>query len=165
VHKSELEAVSLDLRDEAQLAAALDAMSGRLAAAGHAPSGFLLQRMARGGHEVIFGLSTDERLGPVLMFGLGGKYVEVFRDVRFAVPPLLPSDARDVVRGIRGFRLLEGVRGERPADVDRLVDVLLRLGSFARRWPQVLELDINPFLAAPAAASLALDARVRVRVD
>ncbi|GMU63807.1 MAG: acetyltransferase [Acidobacteriota bacterium] len=164
VHKSELAAVALDLRDEADLVRALDGMADRLATAGFAPSGWLLQKMARGGHEVIFGLSTDERFGPVLMFGLGGKYVEVFRDVRFAVPPLGLAEAREVVRGIRGAKLLDGVRGEAAADVDKLVDVLLRLAALARDFPEVVELDINPFLAAPAGRSLALDARARVAV-
>lgn len=162
VHKSELAAVALDLRDDADLARELDGMADRLATAGFAPSGWLLQKMARGGHEVIFGLSTDERFGPVLMFGLGGKYVEVFRDVRFAVPPLGLAEAREVVRGIRGAKLLDGVRGEAAADVDKLIDVLLRLAALARDFPEVVELDINPFLAAPAGRSLALDARARV---
>jgi acetyl coenzyme A synthetase (ADP forming)-like protein len=162
VHKSELAAVALDLRDAAELGRAIDGMTGRLAGAGLAPAGWLLQRMARGGHEVIYGLATDEKFGPVLMFGLGGKYVEVFRDVRFAVPPLGRAEAHEIVRGIRGAKLLDGVRGEAAADVDRLVDVLLRLAALARDFPEVVELDINPFLAAPAGAALALDARARV---
>ena len=78
-----------------------------------------------------------------------GKYVEVFRDVRFAVTPLAPTEARNVVRGIRGYQLLEGVRGEAPADVDFLVEVLLRLAQLAERHPRIQELDLNPFLAAP----------------
>ncbi len=117
VHKTEAKAVVLDLRDEAALAGALDELAARFAAAGAPLEGFLVQEMARGGHETIFGLSTDPRYGPVLMFGLGGKYVEVFRDVRFAVPPLARSEALDVVRGIRGAKLLEGVRGEAGADL------------------------------------------------
>ena len=118
--------------------------------------------MERGGHEVIFGISTDPRFGPLLMFGLGGRYVEVFRDVRFGVTPLAPSEARDMIRGIRGFQLLEGVRGDTPADLELLEEILLRLAQLAHRHPSVQELDINPFLAGADGVNLALDVRVRV---
>jgi acetyltransferase len=118
--------------------------------------------MVRGGQEVIFGLSTDPKLGPLLMFGLGGKYVEVFRDVRFGVTPLAPSEAREMVLGIKGRPLLEGVRGEAAVDIDLLVASLLRLARLATVHPRVAELDVNPFLAAGGGRSRALDARIRV---
>ena len=119
--------------------------------------------MAREGHEVIFGISTDPRFGPLLMFGLGGKYVEVFQDVRFGVTPLAPHEAREMVRGIRGRKLLEGVRGEPAADLDVLIDVLLRLAQLAQRHPAIRELDLNPFLAAADRGSAkAVDVRIRV---
>jgi acetyl coenzyme A synthetase (ADP forming)-like protein len=163
VHKSELGAVALDLRSAAELEAALAGMAERLRGAGHEPEGFLVQEMARGGHEVIFGVSTDPRFGPVLMFGLGGKYVEVFGDVRFGVTPLLPSEAWDMVGSLRGRRLLEGVRGEPPAHRELLVEVLLRLAQLVQRHPSIEELDVNPFLAAPdRARAKALDVRIRV---
>lgn len=163
VHKSDVGAVRIDLRDEGELGKALSEMTSRVEAAGHRVEGFLVQKMVRGGHEVIFGITTDPRFGPLLMFGLGGKYVEVFQDVRFAVPPLEAMEARDVIAGIRGFKLLEGVRGEAGADLDLLAEVLLRLAQLAQRHPRVRELDINPFLAGPDRASaLALDARIRV---
>lgn len=162
VHKTEAKAVELDLADEAAVAAACDGLAARIGATGAPLEGFLVQEMARGGHETIFGLSTDPRYGPVLMFGLGGKYVEVFRDVRFAVPPLAPAEAHEVVRGIRGARLLEGVRGEAGADRERLEEILLRLAQLAERFPEIVELDVNPFLAADRAGSKAVDVRVRV---
>jgi acyl-CoA synthetase (NDP forming) len=161
VHKSEVGAVRVDLRDEGELARALGEMEGAVGRAGLAVEGFLVQEMARGGHEVIFGITTDPRFGPLLMFGLGGKYVEVFQDVRFAVPPLDALEAREVVRGIRGFRLLEGVRGEPGADLDLLAEILLRLSQLVQRHPRIRELDINPFLAGPdRARARALDARL-----
>src|SRR6185436_19435633 len=163
VHKSEVGAVQVDLRSETELAAALDRASASVAGGGHRIAGWLVQEMARGGHEVIFGITTDPRFGPLLMFGLGGKYVEVFQDVRFGVLPLGAGEARDMVRGIRGFKLLEGVRGEPGADLDLLVEVLLRLAQLAQRHPRIQELDINPFLAAPPhSRAVALDARLRV---
>jgi len=163
VHKSDVGAVRVDLQDEEELREALEEMEVSVRAAGHDHEGFLLQEMVRGGHEVIFGISTDPRFGPLLMFGLGGKYVEVFKDVRFGVTPLHRQEAEDMVRGIRGVRLLEGVRGEPAADFDVLVEVLLRLAQLAQRHPRIRELDINPFLAAPdRRQAKALDVRIQV---
>jgi len=163
VHKTEARAVRVDLRSAAELAEAVAAMRGDIAAAGHHLSGYLVQEMARGGHEVIFGVTTDPRFGPLLMFGLGGKYVEVFEDVRFGVLPLDAWEAGEMVRGIRGIRLLTGVRGEPGADLDLLVEVLLRIAQLVERHPRIAELDVNPFLAAPTRqAAKALDVRLRV---
>ncbi len=163
VHKSDVGAVRLNLRDETELAQAIAEMERRVTASGHPLAGFLVQEMAGGGHEVIFGITTDPRFGPLLMFGLGGKYVEVFQDVRFAVTPLDAQEAREVIRGIRGFKLLEGVRGEPGADLDLLCEILLRLAQLAQRHPRIRELDVNPFPAGPDRRSArALDARIRV---
>ena len=163
VHKSDVGAVRLGLENAAEVTAALAEIERALAEHGHAVEAWLLQRMASGGHEVIFGISTDPRFGPLLMFGLGGKYVEVVQDVTFGVTPLSPREAHDMLRSIRGFPLLEGVRGEAPADLDRLQDVLLRLAQLAERHPRLRELDINPLLTAPVGEpSLALDVRIRV---
>ncbi len=163
VHKSEARAVSVDLRSAAELAQAVAEMRADVAAAGHHLSGYLVQEMARGGHEVIFGVTTDSRFGPLLMFGLGGKYVEVFEDVRFGVLPLAAWEAGEMVRGIRGIKLLTGVRGEAGADLGLLVEVLLRLARLVERHPRIAELDVNPFLAAPTRqAARALDVRIRV---
>jgi acetyl coenzyme A synthetase (ADP forming)-like protein len=163
VHKSEARAVRVDLRGEAELAAALGEMRRDVAAAGHRVAGFLVQEMARGGHEVIFGVTTDPQFGPLLMFGLGGKYVEVFEDVRFGVLPLDAAEAREMVHGIRGIRLLTGVRGETGADLELLAEILLRLAQLVTRHPRIVELDVNPFLAgATRAAAKAVDVRLRV---
>ena len=162
VHKSDLGAVKVDLRDATELSTALDEIRASVTKAGLSETRFLVQQMARNGHEVIFGVTTDPRFGPLLMFGLGGKYVEVFRDVRFGVLPLNPTEAREMIRGIRGFRLLEGVRGEKGADLERLQEVLLRIAQLIRRHPQIQELDVNPFLAADREGSCAVDARIRL---
>jgi acetyl coenzyme A synthetase (ADP forming)-like protein len=163
VHKTEARAVRVELRDAAELAAAAAAMRRDVAAAGHRLTGFLVQEMASGGHEAIFGVTTDPRFGPLLMFGLGGKYVEVFQDVRFGVLPLDAYEAGEMVHGIRGIKLLTGVRGEPGADLELLREVLLRLARLVTRHPRILEVDVNPFLAAPTrAAAKAVDARIRV---
>ena len=163
LHKSELGAVAVDLRQPDELAAALDGIESRLAGAGVAPDGYLVQELRRGGQEVIFGVSTDPRFGPLLLFGAGGKYVEVLDDVQVALAPLSTGDAARLVRGIRSFPLLAGVRGETPADLAALEDVLLRLSQLVTRHPRIQELDVNPFLATPrGGAPAALDVRVRV---
>jgi acetyl coenzyme A synthetase (ADP forming)-like protein len=163
VHKSDVGAVQVDLRDEAELGRALDRAAESVAGAGHRIDGWLVQEMARGGHEVIYGITTDPRFGPLLMFGLGGKYVEVFQDVRFGVLPLGRGEAEDMIRGIRGFKLLEGVRGEAGADLDLLAEILLRLAQLSKRHPRIQELDINPFLAGPSRdRARALDVRIRL---
>jgi acetate---CoA ligase (ADP-forming) len=163
VHKSDAGAVRVGLADgEAVLNAAAE-MTSALAEAGHPVGGFLVQQQLGEGHEVIFGLSSDPRFGPVLMFGLGGRYVEVFNDVLFGVTPLTELEARDMVTGIRGFKLLSGVRGEPAADLDMLVEVQLRIAQLATRHPRILELDINPFFAAAdRSAARAVDVRIRV---
>lgn len=163
VHKSDVGAVQVDLRDDRALAEAIPRTTGSVTGAGHRVEGWLVQEMAKGGHEVIFGITTDPRFGPLLMFGLGGKYVEVFQDVRFGVLPLGRTDALDMVRGIRGFKLLQGVRGEAGADLELLCEILLRLAQLAQRHPRIREVDINPFLAGPNRAhARAVDARIRV---
>lgn len=163
IHKSDVGGVAVDLRNADELTQAIAQMQGKMDAAGVEPDGYLLQKLVRGGHEVIFGLSSDPRFGPMLMFGLGGKYVEVFRDVRFTIPPLSRTEALEVIRGIRGRKLLEGVRGEKPVELERLADVLLRIAQLVERHPEVIELDINPFLASPDPdTSKAVDIRIRV---
>ncbi|MCP4658808.1 MAG: hypothetical protein GY856_25635 [bacterium] len=163
IHKSDVGGVVLGLETPEQVGEAVDEMSRRLRTAGYPPSGYLVQESIHGGHEVVFGISTDPRFGPLLMFGLGGKYVEVIQDVRFGVPPLAPSEADAMIAGIRGAKLLEGVRGEAAADVGLLREVLLRLAQLVRRHPSIQELDVNPFLATPDRTSArALDVRIRV---
>ncbi len=164
VHKSELHAVALDLGGREELARALDALAFRVQQAGLELDGYLLQEMAHGGHETLFGISADPKWGPLVAFGLGGKYVEVFRDVKFGVPPISLAEARQLVGSIRGAELLAGVRGEAAADRELLAEVLARLAALAQSFPEIVELDVNPFLAAPAGAgSCALDARVKVQ--
>lgn len=163
IHKSDVGAVRVGIEDEDELEDALETMDDSVSEAGHSVDGWLLQEMVTEGHEVIFGITTDPRFGPLLMFGLGGRYVEVFQDVRFGVTPLSAAEAKDMVTGIRGFQLLEGVRGDEPADLDVLVETLLRLAQLAQRHPRIRELDINPFLATSERdRAKVVDARIQV---
>lgn len=148
VHKSDVGGVRMDLRTADEVRAACAALLERVH--GEAPEaridGVLVQPYAAGGREVVIGVNTDAAFGPILMFGLGGIYVEVLSDVAFRLEPLSDLDARDMVRSIRGYRLLEGVRGEPAADIGAIIDVILRVSQLVGDHDTILELDINPFL-------------------
>ena len=105
------------------------------------------------------GMSQDAQFGPVLMFGLGGILVEVLKDVSFRLVPITPRDARQMVQEIKGRPLLEGYRGQEPADVEALEKLLLRLSEFVEKHPEIAELDLNPIFAYKDGA-VAVDARI-----
>jgi acyl-CoA synthetase (NDP forming) len=123
--------------------------------------GVLLQRMAPAGRETIVGMTRMPRVGPLVMFGLGGVYVEVLRDVMLRLSPLRDTDAHEMIHEVKSYRLLEGVRGEPARDLHALADALLRISQLAQRHPRIAELDVNPLLAMQKGA-LAIDARVSV---
>jgi len=121
--------------------------------------GVSVQKMARPGGEVIIGMSKDAQFGPVLMFGLGGILVEILKDVSFRIVPLVRRDAREMIREIKGYPLLEGYRGQEPVDVANLEEVILKVSDFVEQHPEVAELDLNPIFAYSDGA-VAVDARV-----
>lgn len=108
--------------------------------------GCLVQRQVRGGKEIIIGMSRDPQFGPLIMFGLGGIYVEVLKDVSFRIAPFSRDEAEEMITEIRSFTLLQGVRGEEPADRKGIVDTLLKVSQLVTRFPEILELDINPLV-------------------
>ena len=110
--------------------------------------GISVQKMAKPGVEVIMGMSKDAQFGPVLMFGLGGVFVEVLKDVAFRIVPLVRRDVSQMIREIKGYPLLEGYRGQEPASVTVLEDMLLKLSDFVDKTPQIKELDLNPILVS-----------------
>jgi acetyltransferase len=117
--------------------------------------------MARGGTEVIMGSSRDAKFGPLMMFGLGGIFVEVLEDVAFRVHPICDVDAQDMIRSIRGYALLTGARGQLAVRIATIETALLRLSQLLAEFPEIVEFDINPFFAAPTEdESGAADARI-----
>ncbi|NUO07241.1 MAG: acetate--CoA ligase family protein [Candidatus Brocadia sp.] len=125
--------------------------------------GVLVQQMITGGKEVILGMSRDPQFGPLLMFGLGGIYIEVLKDVTFRIAPIGLNEAEEMIREIRSFPLLLGVRGERPADTDALVDNIIRLSQLVTDFPEIMEMDINPLIVFPeGGGAMALDARITI---
>ena len=160
-HKSDVGGVALNLGDAGAVRAAHDAMmeSVRRAAPGASVEGVSVQQMAEPGTEVIIGTTTDAQFGPVMMFGLGGIFVEVMKDVAFRIVPLEPRDAKQIVREIKGYPVLEGIRGQPGADIEALERMILDVSSFVWDHGEIAELDLNPVIAYPDGA-VAVDARV-----
>ncbi len=165
VHKTDVGGVRVDLRNAVEVEAAFERMWREVPRrAGIAPSeleGILVQAMARPGKEIIIGMTSDPAFGPLLMFGLGGIYVEALQDVVFRVHPVTDVDAHEMVRSIRGARLLEGVRGEPPTDLAAIEEVIQRISQLVADHERIAELDINPWLGY-AEGGVAVDGRVRI---
>jgi acyl-CoA synthetase (NDP forming) len=155
-HKTEAGAVKLNLRDEAELRAACAAMTA-------AGNGFLVQAMVTGGVELVVGVKRDAQCGPVLLVGLGGVLVEVLRDTALALAPVGKAEARRMLEGLKGYKLLHGYRGAPAADLDSVCDTIARVSEFAADYADVIEeIDVNPLLARPDGA-VALDALIVLR--
>jgi len=123
--------------------------------------GVSMQQMVTQGKEVILGMSRDATFGPMLMFGLGGIYVEVLKDVTFRIAPLTERDAREMITKIRSYKMLTGVRGEQAVDIDALVDAILRLSQLVSDFPEIVEMDINPLKVQPEhGGAIAIDSRI-----
>lgn len=168
LHKSDAGGIKLNLADGAEVVRAYEAMLAGVSAArpDAKVNGVMVERMAPKGQEVIIGMRRDPGFGPLMMFGLGGIYVELFKDVSFRVAPLRVEDARGMIAETRAGRLLTGFRGQPGADVDTVVDVLLRLSQMAMDQPEVEEIEVNPLLVFPAGqGALALDGRVIIKIN
>lgn len=166
VHKSELNAVRVNLEDETELREALGEMRRDLARLDPDAEfeGFLLQEMVAGEREVFMGMRHDDSYGDLMVFGMGGKYVEVLKDTFMRLAPITDLDAKVMIEGIRGIALLEGVRGEPASRIDILRDSLQRLSAFITNHDQVIEMDVNPFMAGSTPETCKLvDARIRIR--
>lgn len=161
VHKSDAGGVKLGLKTSRQVGKAYDDILGAIRQAYPEAriQGVSVQKMARPGVEVIIGMSKDAQFGPVLMFGLGGVLVEVLKDVSFRIVPLLPRDAREMIREIKGYPLLEGFRGQEAVDIANLERLILKVSGFVEQNPELKELDLNPVFAYSHGA-IAVDARV-----
>jgi len=160
VHKTDVGGVILGLRTPAEAEVAASRMLARVREhTGVEDSAVLVQRMIEGGREVIVGATLVPRFGHLVMFGLGGVYVETMKDVVFRLSPLTDQDAREMPHAIRGAAMLSGVRGQAPVDFRALEAVLLRVSQLVARHPTVAELDVNPLLALSDGV-VAVDARV-----
>jgi len=163
-HKSDVGGVKLGLANASQLQKAYRAMltsiSSRLPQA--RIQGVSIQKMARPGVELIIGMNQDSQFGPVIMFGVGGVLVEIFKDVAFRLVPVTPRDAAEMIHEIKGLALLQGYRGQEPVNLLLLEKLIVDLSMFIENNPQIQELDLNPVFGYKDAI-LAVDARIVTR--
>lgn len=148
LHKTDIGGIKLDLRTPTDVRDAFDLMTYR--AMRYMPDaelwGCQVQEMVGGGKEIIVGMKQDPQFGPLMMFGLGGIYVEALKDVTFRIAPFSRDEARTMLTEIRAIDLLRGVRGEQPTDLAAIEDVLLRLSQLVTDFPEIVEMDINPLI-------------------
>ncbi|WP_319408917.1 acetate--CoA ligase family protein [uncultured Desulfosarcina sp.] len=156
VHKSDMGGVAVNLTDADAVKNAARKMKERIDAA---DLRFFVQQFVPGGREIILGAKAEPGVGHLIMFGLGGIFVDVIKDVVFNLTPVTDDEAREMVDGIRASALLDGVRGEKPVDKTALVDLIQRLSKLVTDFPQIKELDLNPVMAFEKGA-VAVDARI-----
>ena len=124
----------------------------------------IVQEMVTGGIETVIGMTTDPSFGPLIMFGLGGIYVEILKDVAFRINPLTDNNVDEMMKSLKSYPLLTGFRGSEPVEMDTLKESLLRLSQLVSDFDQISEIDINPFIACSAKGkSKAVDARFILR--
>jgi acetyl coenzyme A synthetase (ADP forming)-like protein len=162
LHKSDIGGVRLNVRDADQVRDLFDLLVFR--AQRYMPEatiwGVLVQEMVARGKEVIIGVNRDPQFGPLLMFGLGGIYVEVLKDVTFRIAPVSRQEATEMMDEIRSYHLLQGVRGEKPSDLDAVVDAILRVSQLVTDFAEIVEMDINPLMVLEAGSgAIAVDSR------
>ncbi len=166
VHKTEAGAVKLKLTSSEEVKKAFQEIVENVKRYDSRAEieGVLVQEMVEDGVETIIGVSRDPQFGPVILFGLGGIFVEVLRDVSLRLPPLTVYDAEEMVREIKGYRLLEGFRGRPKADVKALVELLLKVSRMVVELKdRILEMDLNPVMVrAEGLGAKVVDARIFV---
>lgn len=165
-HKTEVGGVVLGVRSETEAKQAFAGIRERLAALGRdgEMQGVVVQQMVTKGVEVIVGVTLDASFGPLILFGTGGIYTELFKDVAVRIHPLADIDAREMIQSVKAHQLLEGWRGSKPSDVEALEGLLLRVSAMVEDLPQIAELDLNPVKALDKGKGyIVVDARVLLR--
>jgi acetyltransferase len=151
IHKSDFGGVRINLANTEQVRDAFDLMMLRIQK--RAPKAYLrgvfVEKMGQRGREVILGMTRDPQFGPMLMFGLGGIFVEVMKDVTFHLAPITAEEAMQMLKGTRSYALLQGARGQAPVDLEALAGALQRISQLVTDYPEIMELDINPFIVGP----------------
>lgn len=161
IHKTDAGGVKLDLKNAAEVKKAYDDIlkSARKKYSRALIHGISVQKMAPPGTEVIIGTSKDPQFGPVIMFGLGGIFVELLKDVSFRIIPVNRKDAQEMIQEIKGFPLLRGYRGKEPANIPALIGMILKISKLINENPGIKEMELNPVFAYKNKA-LAVDARI-----
>lgn len=165
IHKSDVGGVKVHLENAQEVMDAFDLMMFRIPK--KLPNakilGVLVQQMCGGGKELILGMNRDPHFGPLMMFGMGGTMVEVMHDVAFYLAPLTAEEAKQMLVSTRTYKMLTGARGQKGVDIAAVAEALQRLSQLVTEFPEIQEMDINPFMVGPAGTTpVAVDARIRV---
>ena len=162
LHKSDAGGVKINLHSAAEVKAAIEGMLNAPKIKGVRIEGFLIEEMAPAGHELVIGGLRDPQFGPLVMVGLGGIFVEILKDVSFRLCPIARIDAEEMIAELKGAAILKGARGTKPASIDAIIDVLLKVGGenglLMQHAADISEADINPLIVSDTAA-VAVDAR------
>lgn len=163
LHKSDFGAIAVNIGNDQEMDSAYQRILGNVKkhTQNAAIEGVLVEKMAPKGLEVIIGMKRDPGFGPLMMFGMGGVFVELFKDVVFRVAPLTYADAQEMVADTKAYKLLSGWRGSQESDIEAIIENILRLSELATDFPQIQEIEINPLLVLPKGqGALALDCRM-----
>ncbi|MDO5532358.1 acetate--CoA ligase family protein [Sutterella sp.] len=167
-HKTDVGGVRVGIGSEEELRAEYRDLVAKLEERGllEGLEGMLIQEMVKSKRELVTGIATDPQFGPMIMFGLGGVFVEVLKDVAFRLAPLTDIDAKDLIHSVKSVKLLEGARGFTPAQMDKVEETLLRISQLANTKRFVKELDINPLMVSDRDGEpIAVDARIAIDVE
>ena len=167
-HKTDVGGVRVNIQSEEQLRAEYRDLIAKLTEKGliDGLEGVIIQEMVKGNREMVCGIATDPQYGPMMMFGLGGVFIEVMKDVTFRIAPLTDIDAQEMIKSVKAYKLLEGARGTTPAQMDQIQETLLRLSQLVHDFSFIDELDINPLLISEKTGEgIAVDGRIKVRLE
>ena len=167
-HKTDVGGVRVNIQSEEQLRAEYKDLLSKLEEKGllDGLEGVIIQEMVKGNREMVCGIATDPQYGPMMMFGLGGVFIEVMKDVTFRIAPLTDVDASEMIKSVKAYKLLEGARGTTPAQMDQIQETLLRLSQLVSDYKFIDELDINPLLISEKSGEgIAVDGRIKVRLE
>jgi len=167
-HKTDVGGVRVNIQSEEQLRAEYQDLIAKLTEKGliDGLEGVIIQEMVKGNREMVCGIATDPQYGPMMMFGLGGVFIETMKDVIFRIAPLTDVDADEMIKGVKAYELLKGARGTKPANIDQIQETLLRLSQMVNDFKFIDELDINPLLISEKTGEgIAVDGRIKVRVE
>ena len=167
-HKTDVGGVRVNIQSEEQLRAEYKDLIAKLTEKGliDGLEGVIIQEMVKGNREMVCGIATDPQYGPMMMFGLGGVFIETMKDVTFRIAPLTDVDAEEMIKSVKAYELLKGARGTKPANMEQIQETLLRLSQMVNDFKFIDELDINPLLISEKTGEgIAVDGRIKVRVE
>ncbi len=167
-HKTDVGGVRINIQSEEQLREEYRDLIAKLTEKGliDGLEGVIIQEMVKGNREMVCGIATDPQYGPMMMFGLGGVFIETMKDVTFRIAPLTDVDADEMIKSVKAYELLKGARGTKPAQMEQIQETLLRLSQLVNDFKFIDELDINPLLISEKTGEgIAVDGRIKVRVN